>query len=281
MMKAEYKTIGKNIRKIGLEERLRGEPIFSADLALEAPLILRVVRSSRAHAYIKQIDYEKALRIRGVVSVFTSKDIPGKNLTGIINKDQPLLAQEKVRSIGEPVALVAAESAAAAAEALKAIEVTYEDLPAMFKPDEALAPGAPQIHPKGNVLFSRKIKKGDVEKAFKQCAVIIEKTYCTTHIEHSYLEPDAGAGYVDYDDTMVIFASTQNPHYDQKEVVGLLGLEDEQVRIVQAATGGGFGSKLDMNVPGTVSSEKTGSYGLQPGRSLPGDSQTSSAADEA
>ena len=252
MMKAEYKTIGKNIRKIGLEERLRGEPIFSADLALEAPLILRVVRSSRAHAYIKQIDYEKALRIRGVVSVFTSKDIPGKNLTGIINKDQPLLAQEKVRSIGEPVALVAAESAAAAAEALKAIEVTYEDLPAMFKPDEALAPGAPQIHPKGNVLFTRKIKKGDVEKAFKQCAVIIEKTYCTTHIEHSYLEPDAGAGYLDDDGTMVIFASTQNPHYDHKEVVGLLGLEDEQVRIVQAATGGGFGSKLDMNVQGFI-----------------------------
>jgi CO/xanthine dehydrogenase Mo-binding subunit len=251
-MKAEYKIIGQNIPKIGLEKRLRGEPIFSADLELDSPLILRVLRSTQPHAYIKRIDSEKALKIRGVVGVFTCKDIPGENLTGIINKDQPLLAAGKVRSVGEPVALVAAETQAAADQALKAIEVIYEDLPAVFSPDEALAAGAPKIHEKGNLLFTRKIKKGNLEKAFEKCAAIIEKTYRTAPIEHSYLEPDAGAGYVDYDDTLVIFASTQNPHYDHKEVVGLLGLEDEQVRIVQAATGGGFGSKLDMNVQGFV-----------------------------
>ena len=251
-MKADYKVIGQNVPKIGLQKRLRGNPIFSADLELDNPLILRVLRSTQAHAHIQRIDSERALKIRGVVGVFTSKDIPGENLTGIINKDQPLLADGKVRSIGEPVALVAAETQTAADQALKAIEVTYEALPAVFSPDEALASGAPKIHKKGNLLFTRKIKKGNVEKAFEQCTAIIEKTYRTAPIEHSYLEPDAGAGYVDYDDTLVIFASTQNPHYDHKEVVGLLGLEDEQVRIVQAATGGGFGSKLDMNVQGFV-----------------------------
>ncbi len=251
-MKAEYKTIGQNIPKIGLEKRLRGEPIFSADLELDNPLILRVLRSTQPHAHIKRIDFKKALKIRGVEGVFTSKDIPGENLIGIINKDQPLLADGKVRSVGEPVALVAAETQAAADEALKAIEVTYEELPAVFSPEEALASGAPKIHEKGNLLFTRKIRKGNVENAFEQCAAVIEKTYRTAPIEHSYLEPDAGAGYVDYDDTLVIFASTQNPHYDHKEVVGLLGLEDEQVRIVQAATGGGFGSKLDMNVQGFI-----------------------------
>ena len=251
-MTAEYKSIGKNIPKIGLEKRLRGEPIFSADLELDNPLILRVLRSTEAHAEIRRINYEKALRVNGVVGVFTAEDIPGENLTGIINRDQPLLAAGKVRSVGEPVALVAAETAEAAEEALQAIEVTYEKLPAVFDTNAAMAPGAAKIHEKGNLLFSRRIKKGDVDKAFGRCAAIVEKTYRTTYVEHSYLEPDAGAGYVDYDDTLVIFASTQNPHYDHKELVGLLGLEDEQVRIIQAATGGGFGSKLDMNVQGFI-----------------------------
>ncbi|MGW8303679.1 MAG: xanthine dehydrogenase family protein molybdopterin-binding subunit, partial [Desulfobacterales bacterium] len=251
-MKTEYKIIGQNIPKIGLQKRLRGEPIFSADLELDNPLILRVLRSTESHADIKRIDYAKALRISGVVGVFTAEDIPGKNLTGIINKDQPLLAAGKVRSVGEPVALVAAETQSAAESALKAIEVTYETLPAVFRTAEALAPGATKIHEKGNLLFSRKIKKGEVDKAFKQCAAIVEKTYQTTYVEHSYLEPDAGAGYVDYDGTLVIFASTQNPHYDHKELVGLLELEDDQVRIIQAATGGGFGSKLDLNVQGFI-----------------------------
>ena len=104
----------------------------------------------------------------------------------------------------------------------------------------------------GNLLFTRKLKKGDVEEAFKNCEVVVEKTYQTDRIEHSYLEPDAGAGYVDEDGTLVIFASTQNPHYDHKEVTGLLGLDDHQVRIVQAATGGGFGSKLDLNMQGFI-----------------------------
>ncbi|MGD2099156.1 MAG: xanthine dehydrogenase family protein molybdopterin-binding subunit [Desulfobacterales bacterium] len=251
-MKAEYKTIGQNIRKIGLEKRLRGEPIFSADLKLDDPLILRVLRSTTAHARIKKIKLEKAAVIEGVVCIFTAEDIPGQNRVGIINKDQPLLADDKVRSIGEPVALVAAETEAAADQALKAIEVIYSELPAVRSPAEALAPDAPKIHEKGNLLFTRKIKKGDVEAAFKQCAAVVEKTYQTGHIEHSYLEPDAGAGYVDYDGSLVIFASTQNPHYDHKEVTSLLGLEDQQVRIIQAATGGGFGSKLDMNVQGFI-----------------------------
>jgi CO/xanthine dehydrogenase Mo-binding subunit len=251
-MKVEYRTVGQNIPKIGLERRLRGEPIFSADLELDDPLILRVLRSTKAHAHIKRINYDKALQVKGVNRVFTSKDIPGEPLFGIITKDQPLLAIDKVRYVGEPVALVAAETEAAADRALKAIEVIYEELPTIFSTEEALAPGVLKIHKKGNLLFKRKIKKGDVDKAFEQCTAIVEKTYRTTYIEHSYLEPDAGAGYVDYDGTLVIFASTQNPHYDHKEVVGLLGLEDEHVRIIQAATGGGFGSKLDLNMQGFI-----------------------------
>ncbi len=251
-MTTEYSTIGKSIPKIGVTERLRGEPIFSADIDLAEALVLKVLRSTRPHANLVAIDYERALDVKGVVGIFTAEDIPGKNLMGIINKDQPLLATGKVRAVGEPVALVAAESEEAAKRALTFIEVTYEELPAVFTPEEALKPDAPKIHAKGNVLFTRKLRKGDVDQAFKRCDIVIEKTYRTARIEHSYLEPDAGAGYVDEDGTLVIYASTQNPHYDHKEVTGLLGLEDEKVRIVQAATGGGFGSKLDLNMQGFI-----------------------------
>ena len=251
-MKAEYQTIGQSIPKIGVIERLRGEPIFSADLAFEDALVLKVLRSVKAHALLGGLDCQKALEVEGIVKIFTAEDIPGKNLMGIINKDQPLLATGKVRAFGEPIALVAAENEAAASRAIERIEVAYEELPAVSTAKAALKPDAPKIHAKGNVLFTRKLKKGDVEQAFENSDIVIERTYRTSRIEHSYLEPDAGAGYVDEDGTLVIYASTQNPHYDHKEVCGLLGLEDHQVRIVQAATGGGFGSKLDLNMQGFI-----------------------------
>ena len=251
-MKTDYSTIGQSIPKIGTIERLRGEPIFSADLDVGDALVLKVLRSVKAHANLVSIDYKRALAVNGVVAIFTAEDIPGKNLIGIINKDQPLLATGKVRAVGEPIALVAAESEDAAKQALTFIEVTYEELPSVFSPEEALKPDAPEIHAKGNMLFTRKLCKGNVDRAFKRCDIVIENTYRTARIEHSYLEPDAGAGYVDEDGTLVIYASTQNPHYDHKEVCGLLGLEDDKVRIVQAATGGGFGSKLDLNMQGFI-----------------------------
>ncbi|OPX38028.1 MAG: aldehyde oxidase [Desulfobacteraceae bacterium 4484_190.2] len=251
-MKDTYKTVGKNMLRIGAVERLKGEPIFSADLKLDHPLTLNVLRSSRAHARIVKIDINGALNVKGVVKVFTASDVPGNNLTGIINKDRPLLVSDKVRFVGDSIAFVAAENEEAAEKGVHAINVVYEDLPAVFDPEEALKDSAPKIHEKGNLLFSRKVKKGNIDKAFENCQAVVEKTYQTSCLEHTYLEPDAGAGYVDGDGTIVIFASTQNPHYDHSEVVSILGVEDEKVRIIQAATGGGFGSKLDLNVQGFI-----------------------------
>jgi nicotinate dehydrogenase large molybdopterin subunit len=247
-----YKAIGKSIERVGACEKVTGRALYSADIELHNPLTLKALRSDRPHAEILAVDAEKALRIKGVVSVFTAKDIPGKNLTGIIIKDQPMLVPDKVRCIGDPVALVAAETEAAAEQALKAIEVVYRNLPAVFDPEEAMAAGAPKVHAKGNVLVSRTIRRGDAEQAFMQCRSVIARTYRTSMIEHNYLEPDAGAGFVNADGTLVIYASTQNPHYDHRDVVTLLGVEDDRVRIIQAATGGGFGSKLDLNVQGFI-----------------------------
>jgi CO/xanthine dehydrogenase Mo-binding subunit len=251
-MKEQYRTIGKSIERKGGLEKVIGKPVFAADIELENPLILKARRSDHAHAMIEGINIEEALKIEGVKWVFTAKDIPGTNLIGIINKDQPLLAGDRVRSLADAVALVAAESEEAAEKAIKVIEVKYKQLPEIFDPLDALKDGAPKIHEKGNILAARAVKQGDVESAFEAAHSIIEKEYTTSSIEHSYLEPDAGAGYLDKDGSLVIYASTQNPHYDHKEVVSLLGLEDQQVRIIQAATGGGFGSKLDLNVQGFI-----------------------------
>jgi len=251
-MQNDYRTIGHSTRRVGATGRVKGLPVFSADLELDRPLVLRVLRSRHAHARLKAIDTSAAADVTGVVRVFTAADIPGKNRLGIINKDQPLLAEDKVRSLADPVALVAALTDEAAERALASIAVTYEELPAVFSPEEALRPDAPPIHSKGNLMFTRKVVKGDPENCWADCAAVVETTYTTPQIEHSYLEPDAGAGLVDDAGVLVIYASTQNPHYDHKEVVGLLGLADDRVRIIQAATGGGFGSKLDLNVQGFI-----------------------------
>jgi len=229
-----------------------GNPCSAQTWKLDHPLVLKMLPSDRHHARIVKVDTNDAMRVEGVVRIFTAEDIPGRNTTGIINKDRPLLAEGKVRSRGDAVALVAAETAQSAEEAAKKIQVTYEDLPSVHDPEEALKPDAPKVHEKGNLLFTRKIKRGDAQKVLEQCAVVVEKTYQTSFLEHTYLEPDAGAGYVEPDGRLVVVASTQNPHYDHSEVVSLLGVPPEQVRIIQAATGGGFGSKLDLNVQGFI-----------------------------
>jgi CO/xanthine dehydrogenase Mo-binding subunit len=251
-MKEQYRTIGKSIRRKGSVEKVKGDPIFAADIELDNPLCLKAKRSDYAHAKVLAVNVEKALKVEGVRAVYTAKDIPGKNLIGIINKDQPLLADDKVRSLADPVALVAADTEEAAERGAAAIEVEYEPLQEILEPEDALQEGAPLIHPKGNVLATRTVTQGDVENAFSTAHSVIEKEYSTSPIEHCYLETDAGCGYVDEDGSLVIYASTQNPHYDHKELLGLLALEDEQVRIIQATTGGGFGSKLDLNVQGFI-----------------------------
>jgi CO/xanthine dehydrogenase Mo-binding subunit len=245
-------AIGTSVPRRGALDRLTGACAFSADFRLENPLVLRAVRSPRSHARILRVDAAEASRLPGVVRIFTASDIPGKNLTGIINKDRPLLVADKVRFAGDPVALVAAETEEAAEKAACAVKVSYDVLPAVYHPADALADGAPLIHEKGNLLFRRRVVRGDAAAAFSSCAVVVEKTYRTSFLEHCYLEPDAGAGWVDTDGTLVIIASTQNPHYDHAEVAALLGVDDSRVRIIQAATGGGFGSKLDLNMQGFI-----------------------------
>ena len=245
-------AIGVSVPRVGRGSRLTGRARFAADMNMEAVVTLMALRSDRPHALVLDVDTSKAEKQSGCIRIFTDKDIPGVNRLGIISKDQRLLADGKVRCVGDPVALVAGETPEAAFSALKEIKERYEDLPAIFDPGEALRPGAPEIHEGGNLLAKKLVKKGNPEVAFEHADVIVERVYSTSFVEHTYLEPDAGLAYVDKDGTVVVYASTQNPHYDQKDVATLLGLDDERVRVIQVATGGGFGSKLDLNVQGFV-----------------------------
>ena len=137
---------------MGAEDLARGRSAFSADMALGDPLVLRVLRSTESHANITAIDISEGLKVSGIVGILTAKDIPGERLYGLIQKDQPLLAQDRVRFKGEAIAVVAAKNERAAEKALSAIRVNYEPLGSVFDPEEALQESAPLVHEKGNLL---------------------------------------------------------------------------------------------------------------------------------
>jgi len=242
------KQVGVEIQKVDALEKVLGETRYGADLSIKDPLHLKVVRSPKPHAKVLKIQLDKALKVEGVERIFTAKDIPGRNLIGIIAKDQPILATDRVRHVGDPIALVAARSEEAAEKAAQRVVVLYEDLPAVTNPEEALKPYAPLIHEKGNLLLEFHVIKGDVQAGFKEADVIVEETYTTTWIDHAYLEPDAGISCVDEEGKITVFCPTQNVHYDQKEVASVLGLPIEKVRIIQSGTGGAFGGRLDITV---------------------------------
>jgi CO/xanthine dehydrogenase Mo-binding subunit len=239
--------VGESIPRIDALDKVLGKALFSGDLRMEGVLHMKVLRSDRPHARIREIKTERAAGMGGVVRIFTHKDIPGRNLIGIINKDQPVLAEEKVRFVGDPIALVVAYSEREAERALAEIRVKYEDLQSIFDPEESLN-STTLIHEKGNLLYQRDIVKGDVEKGFSEADLAIKRTYTTSMLEHTYLEPDAGLAWIDEEGRITVCASTQNPHYDHREIVASLGLDPAKVRVIQATTGGGFGSKLDITV---------------------------------
>lgn len=242
----ENGVVGKSVLRVDGKAKVLGQSQYATDLELPGALYLKVLRSEVAHAVVKGIDVSEAMKIPGVVRIFTYVDIPGSNGYGIIIKDQPVLT-DRVRFIGDAVALVAAETLVAAEQALKAIRLDLEELRPVYDIWSALADNAPSIHDKGNILSVNHIRKGDAELALKQAEVVVKQRYTTQRVEHAYIETEAGAAYLD-NDILVIRAGTQNPHYDRRDVAQVLGLPMNRVRIVQTTTGGGFGGKLDISV---------------------------------
>ncbi len=244
---SEYHVIGKSEQRLEGWDKVTGKTRFTADMKLPGMLCAGVLRSKLPHARLISIDKEKALSVPGVKAVLTAADVPGHNGVGIIVKDEPVLVTDRIRRIGDPLALVAAENATALENSLSLIQYEAEKLPAVFSAEEAMNTDAPKLYSKGNVLIHRKIRHGNIEKTLEEADVIIENSYVTSFVEHAYLEPEVSVAMREDDDSITVWTSTQNPHFDRGEIASVLGLEQNRVRVVQMSTGGGFGGKLDIS----------------------------------
>lgn len=246
---SQYRIVGQSVKKVDAVNKVLGKAQFAADIHFAGMLHAKVFRSTIPHGILRSLDVSAALKLPGIVAILTGNDIPGANSTGMIVKDEPVLVKinEKIRKIGDPLALVAAETEEQAEQALAAIQADIEVLPPVFDPVAAMADSAPQLYAAGNVLAVRKIRKGDIDAAFARCSVVVEQEYRTQMVEHGYIEPEAGVAKID-GDVITIWVSTQNTHFDAKEVARNLKVGLDKVRVIQAATGGGFGGKLDISV---------------------------------
>ncbi len=228
--------------------KVTGKLMYGADYPKEGFLHGKILRSPYPHALIKSINVEKARALPGVVVVLTAQDVPGRNGFGAILPDQPVICGDKVRYVGDGVALVAAEAESIANEALRLIDVEYEPLPAVFDPRDAMKEDAPKIHEKGNILSYDKLRKGDVEKGFAEAEVILERTYQVPFLEHAYLEPDVAMAVPQDDGTMLVEGPMQAPFTVRRNVAPVLGIPINQVRARQIHMGGGFGGKEDSPI---------------------------------
>jgi CO/xanthine dehydrogenase Mo-binding subunit len=243
-----FSCIGHSVPRIDALDKVLGRAVYSEDISFPNMLYGRVLRAGIPHAIIEEIDTSKAKAMKGVMCVLTAKDIPGVNRYGIAFQDQYALAEDRVRYVGEPVALVAAETEEIAKDAIKAIHVRYRELPVITNPHQALAEGAPLIHEKGNLLLHSKIRKGNVDLGFSQADVIVENTYRTHVVDHAYMETEAGVGRIDEHGNIVIWSANQCPFRDRRQVAGVLGIRENKVRVIRATTGGAFGGKDDITV---------------------------------
>lgn len=246
--KKEFQVAGKSVIRTDALLKATGKLAYGADYPEEGFLKGKILRSPYPHARIKSIHVEKARNLPGVAAVLTAQDVPGRNGFGAILPDQPVICGEKVRFVGDGVALVAAETEKIAQQALELIEVDYESLPAVFDPREAMKEGAPKIHEKGNLLSYNKLRKGDVDQGFGQAEVILERTYQVPFLEHAYMEPDIVMAVPQADGTMVVEGPMQAPFTVRRNIAAVLGLPINRVRVRQIPMGGGFGGKEDSPI---------------------------------
>jgi len=260
----EFLVVGKGVRRIDALDKVTGRARFTGDFVLKDALHVRLVKSPIPHGRIIEIDVERALSL-GPVRVFTAADIPGENQVGYALPDQPLLPADKVRYVGEPVALVAAPDEDLAEKAAELVEVRYEELPAVFDPLEAMERSDVLVHKdRGtNIAEMTRVRKGDVERGFEESDVVVENTYRTGHQEHAPLETEGAVAIPDTQGGVTVIASIQYPHLCQRITARVLGLPHSMVRVVQPYVGGAFGGKDDM---GPIVSAMAGLVAVKTGR---------------
>ncbi len=250
-------TIGQPVKRMDAVGKVTGQTLYPGDINMPNQAYMKILFALRPHAIIRRLDTSRAQALPGVIAVFTAKDVP-LNEYGLILPDQPVLCgpgsakpyADRVRFVGDQVAVVVAETEEIAAQGRDLIEVEYEDLQLVDNPEKAMLADQPLLHPEtgSNVFCQYRIRKGDVEAAFDQADVIVEGEYHTPAQEHAYLQPEAGLGYIDHEGRVTVQVAGQWTHEDQEQIAHALGLPLDQVRIIYPAIGGAFGGREDMSV---------------------------------
>ena len=261
----DYSIIGTPVPKKDAWVKATGEAKYADDLFLHGMLHGKLLRSPHPHAKIVHIDVSSAAKLPGVRSVVTGKDFPGIRYGNMPQtRDYLPLAIDKVRYIGEEVAAVAAIDEDTAEEALDLIRVEYELLPAVFDPDEAMQPGAPQLHEHApsNISSQSAFHFGDVDKGFADSDYIREDIFETQPIKQGMLEPHACIGLWDNTGKITLWASKQSPYVVWRQLAMGLGIEPNKIRLIQTFVGGGFsGGKqeaMPMDFCAVLLSKKSG-----------------------
>jgi CO/xanthine dehydrogenase Mo-binding subunit len=257
-------TIGQAVPMIDARERVTGTIQYVLDVKLPDMLHARIARSVYPHAKLTQVDASAALDMDGVVAVLTRDDLNAPDIDPLYGpqiKDNPILALDKVRFVGEPIAAIAAETRAAASEALMMIEADYDELDAVFDPFEAAQPDAPLIHPMSedwlgtaayfemrpqpntNIAHRFRIRHGEIERGFAEADIIVEKTFRTPAAAHCAMEPHVCVAHFPSPDHLVIHTATQTPFNMRDALAQMFRLPKENVQVIVATLGGSYGSK--------------------------------------
>jgi len=249
--------VGDSRKRIDAAAKTDGTAQYPGDFNFENQLYMKILFAEIPHAIIKSIDTSAAEAVKGVVAVFTAKDVP-VNEYGQISQDQPVLCgpgsgkkyADRVRFVGDQVALVVAESEKIASAARDLIKVEYEALPIVTDIHEAMSSDAELLHPdRGtNVSTHYKVRLGDVDEAFSKADVVVEGEYHTPAQEHAFLQPEAGVSYIDDEGRVTVVVAGQWIHEEQGEIAHALGIPEDQVRVIYPAIGGAFGGREDMSV---------------------------------
>jgi selenium-dependent xanthine dehydrogenase len=243
-----HKVVGHSHIRPEAVEKVTGKAVFTDDLVFDGMLYAKVRRAMIPHGILKKLDISKAKGLPGVVAVLTAEDIPGEHNHGLVIYDWPVMVGigERVRYVGDALAIVAAESQGIADQASALIEAEFDIQPVITNPVQARQEGVPQLHEKGNLLKHIKVRKGDMDKGFAESDVILEHTFHTPITEHAFLEPECSIGVPLPDGRMEIYVGSQIPHQDRTQVARVMGWPEERVRVVGQLMGGGFGGKEDV-----------------------------------
>jgi 4-hydroxybenzoyl-CoA reductase subunit alpha len=252
-MSDQYAVIGKSHIKVDGHAKVTGSAKYTFDMVLPNMLYGKILRSPYPHAKILKIDTSRAEKMIGVKAIVTGKDTLGHK-NGPWRRfpelcDEEILCREKVRYIGDPVAAVAAVDEDAAEAAIDLIDVEYELLQAVFDPLEAMKEGAPKLHEHAerNINVTRRIEWGDVNEAFEKCDYILEDQFHTSSQAHLCMETHGAIADFGYDGKLTVWTSTQSNYYIQVLLAGMLGMREGDVRVIKPPSGGGFGSKFELD----------------------------------